>query len=147
MPGQTLDPKTGLPVDPADLPILERIKRFLGVDTAPAAPAKPGATPTPTPKPLLERLTIKSEGTAPMPPRGARAGFSGKEKKETADAAEYDGNWIGSAIKHPGALHRELDVPQGQKIPQGKIAAAANSSNPTLAKRARFAEELKGFKK
>ncbi len=52
-------------------------------------------------------------------------------------------NFIAGAIKHPGALHRELGVPQGQKIPAAKVEKAAHSSNPTLAKRARFAETLK----
>lgn len=51
-------------------------------------------------------------------------------------------HWIQGAIKHPGALHRELHVPEGEKIPKGKIAKAAHSSNPTLAKRARLAETL-----
>lgn len=55
------------------------------------------------------------------------------------------GNWLAGAIKKPGALHRELGVPQGQKIPAGKIAAAANSSDPKLAQRARLAQTLKGF--
>lgn len=55
------------------------------------------------------------------------------------------GNWIAGAIKKPGALHRELGVPQGQKIPAGKIAKAAQSSDPKLAARARLAETLKGF--
>lgn len=54
--------------------------------------------------------------------------------------------WIQGAIKHPGALHRELGVPQGEKIPAKKIAKAAHSSNPTLAKRARLAEVLKKMK-
>jgi phage-related minor tail protein len=53
-------------------------------------------------------------------------------------------NWIAGAIKHPGALHRELGVPQGQKIPQSKLAHAANAGG-VLGRRARFAEELKGF--
>ena len=55
-------------------------------------------------------------------------------------------HWISGAIKHPGALHRELGVPQGQKIPRGKIAAAAKKGG-TLGRRARFAEELEGFNK
>jgi hypothetical protein len=50
-------------------------------------------------------------------------------------------NWIKGAIKHPGALHRELGVPQGQKIPQAKIAAAAKKGG-VLGRRARFAETL-----
>lgn len=57
------------------------------------------------------------------------------------------GNWIKGAIKNPGALHRDLGVPQGQKIPESKIDAAARSNNPTLRKRANLAKTLKGFKK
>lgn len=56
-------------------------------------------------------------------------------------------NWIAGAIKHPGALHRSLHVPQGENIPAKKIAKAANSSNPTLAKRARLAETLSKLRK
>ena len=56
-------------------------------------------------------------------------------------------NWIAGAIKHPGALHRELGVPEGQKIPASKISKAAHSSNPTLARRARLAETLKKLHK
>jgi hypothetical protein len=52
-------------------------------------------------------------------------------------------NWISGAIKHPGALHRSLGVPQGEKIPAAKIAKASHSDNPTLAKRARLAQTLK----
>lgn len=54
-------------------------------------------------------------------------------------------HWIQGAITHPGALHAELHVPQGQKIPQAKISKAANSSDPILAKRARLAEILKNM--
>ena len=52
------------------------------------------------------------------------------------------GNWIKGAIKKPGALHRELGVPQGKTIPKSKINAAAKSKNPTLAKRANLAKTL-----
>lgn len=51
-------------------------------------------------------------------------------------------NWIAGAIKHPGALHKELGVPEGKKIPAGKLAKAA-SAGGTLGKRARLAETLK----
>ena len=50
-------------------------------------------------------------------------------------------NWIKGAIKHPGALHKSLGVPQGEKIPAGKIAKAAKSGG-TLGKRARLAQTL-----
>jgi hypothetical protein len=54
-------------------------------------------------------------------------------------------NFIARAIKKPGALHRDLGVPQGQKIPAGKMAAAAKKGGK-VGQRARFAETLKGMK-
>jgi hypothetical protein len=55
------------------------------------------------------------------------------------------GKWIQSAIRKPGALHKALGVPQGEKIPQKKLAQAARSSNPTMRRRAALAKTLKGF--
>jgi hypothetical protein len=54
--------------------------------------------------------------------------------------------WIGKAIKKPGQLHRDLGVPQGQKIPEAKIKAAEKRGGK-VAKRAHLAETLKGMKK
>lgn len=54
-------------------------------------------------------------------------------------------NWIKGAIKHPGALHKELGVPEGEKIPSDKLKSAENSSNPLLRKRANLAETLGSF--
>ena len=51
-------------------------------------------------------------------------------------------NFIQSAIKHPGALHAELHVPQGKKIPAKTLAAAAKKGGK-LGRRARFALTLK----
>ena len=34
-------------------------------------------------------------------------------------------NWIADAIKKPGALHEELHVPKGKKIPKAKLEKAA----------------------
>lgn len=56
-------------------------------------------------------------------------------------------NWIAGAIKHPGALHRELYVPAGEKIPASKLSAATHSSNPTERKRAQLAKTLKAMNK
>ena len=53
-------------------------------------------------------------------------------------------NWIKGAIKHPGALHRELGVKQGKKIPAKKLRAAAKKKGK-IGKRARLAETLKGL--
>jgi len=52
--------------------------------------------------------------------------------------------WIKAAIKHPGALHRQLGVPQGQKIPAKKLQAAAKKGGK-LGKRARLAKTLRTF--
>lgn len=54
-------------------------------------------------------------------------------------------NWIAGATKNKGALHRNLGVPQGEKIPAKKLASAAKSSNPTIAKEAALAKTLKSF--
>ena len=53
--------------------------------------------------------------------------------------------WIQKAIKKPGALHKQLGVPQGKKIPASKLAAAAKKPGK-LGQRARLAQTLKGFK-
>ena len=53
-----------------------------------------------------------------------------------------DKNWVAGAIKKPGALHKELKVPQGKKIPAKKLAAAAKKGGK-LGQRARLAETLK----
>ncbi len=54
--------------------------------------------------------------------------------------------WIQGAIKHPGALHKELGVPKGKKIPAKKLAKAAKAGGKE-GQRARLAETLKGMKK
>jgi hypothetical protein len=63
----------------------------------------------------------------------------------SAHALAGGGRWIQGAIRHPGALHRQLGVPQGQKISAAKLAKAVHSNNPTLRRRANLAETLKGF--
>lgn len=54
--------------------------------------------------------------------------------------------WIAGAIKKPGALHKELGVPMGKKIPESKLKSAEKAGG-LEGKRARLAETLKGFKK
>ena len=55
------------------------------------------------------------------------------------------GGWIKDAIKKPGALHEQLGVPKGEKIPAKKLAKAAKAPGK-LGQRARLAETLKGLK-
>ena len=58
--------------------------------------------------------------------------------------AESKRKWISSAIKKPGALHKQLGVPQGKKIPAKKLESAA-SKGGKLGQRARLAKTLKKF--
>lgn len=53
-------------------------------------------------------------------------------------------NWIAGAIKHPGALRRELGVKGDKPIPTKKLAAAAKKGGKE-GKRAHLAETLKSF--
>lgn len=69
-------------------------------------------------------------------------------KKETFKQAVKDKTveegsekWIQKAIKKPGALHAQLGVPQDEKIPAGKLAAAAKKGGK-LGQRARLAQTL-----
>ena len=50
-------------------------------------------------------------------------------------------NFIKGAIKKPGALHTDLGVPQGTKIPKSKLDAAAKKPGK-VGERARFAKTL-----
>lgn len=54
-------------------------------------------------------------------------------------------NWIQKAIKHPGALHKQLGVPQGEKISASKLLSAEKKGG-LLAKRARLALTLRKMK-
>ncbi len=53
-------------------------------------------------------------------------------------------NWIQKAIKKPGALHKELGVKAGKKIPARKLNAAAKKGGKE-GKRARLAKTLKSL--
>lgn len=55
-------------------------------------------------------------------------------------------NWISDAIKKPGGLRKALGANKGQKLPVGKLKAAAKEPGK-MGKRARLAMTLRGFKK
>lgn len=50
--------------------------------------------------------------------------------------------WIQKAIKKPGALHKELGIKKGKKIPAKRLATAAKKGGK-LGQRARLAQTLK----
>lgn len=47
---------------------------------------------------------------------------------------------------HKGLLHKALGIPQGQKIPESKLRAAAHAKSPVVRKEAVFAENARSFK-
>lgn len=58
--------------------------------------------------------------------------------------ADAKKDWIAGAIKHHGALHKDLGVPMGQKIPESMLNEAATRPG-VVGKRARLAKTLKGL--
>lgn len=54
--------------------------------------------------------------------------------------------WIQKMHMKKGALHKQLGVPEGEKIPAKKLKAAEKKGG-TVAKRAHLAETLKKLKK
>lgn len=51
--------------------------------------------------------------------------------------------FIRKAIKKPGALHKQMHVAQGKKIPKAKLEAAAKKGSSKEAQRARLALTLR----
>jgi hypothetical protein len=51
--------------------------------------------------------------------------------------------WIQGMHMKKGALHKDLGVPAGKKIPASKLKKAEHSKNPKVRKRAALAETLK----
>lgn len=72
------------------------------------------------------------------------------QRRDSTDFTQFaKGGWIQKAreaMGKPGALHAQMGVPQGQKIPAKALSKAAKAGG-TLGKRARLAETFKSFKK
>ena len=56
-------------------------------------------------------------------------------------------NWIAGAISKPGALHKQLGVAAGKKIPAQKLNTAAKSGSPLEKRRVILANTLASFHK
>jgi hypothetical protein len=59
-------------------------------------------------------------------------------------AKKRSSKWIGEAMGKPGALHEDLHIPLGQKIPQSVLEKAAKQGG-TIGRRAKLALTLEGF--
>lgn len=117
-----------------------------------AAAAGPALGPPPPagPPPGMRRGGKWNGGAIAKKKGGAvRRRPPGEEAPVEADDTEAmasGGKWIKKAIKKPGALHAQLGVPKGEKIPAKKLAKAAKASGK-LGERARLAETLKKVRK
>lgn len=56
-------------------------------------------------------------------------------------------DWIKGAIKRPGALHKELGVPEGKKIPKKKLDKAAKTGSPRVKRQVALAKTLSKMRK
>lgn len=56
-------------------------------------------------------------------------------------------NWIQDMHMKKGALHKDLGVPAGKKIPASKLKKAEHSKKPKVRKRANLAETLSHLRK
>jgi hypothetical protein len=92
--------------------------------------ARKTKTPLQVPAAKMENNMIKLMGLVELPAVGSL-----KEEEK----------WIQKAIEKPGALHKQLGVPAGEKIPAADLKAAAEKGGK-LGKRARLAMTLKKLK-
>lgn len=86
---------------------------------------------------MAKKAAVKKK-VAPKSPK--------KMSKSKEKMTHSEGKWIQSAIHHPGALHKELHVPAGKKIPKKKLEKAAKHKG-VEGKRARLAMTLSKLRK
>ena len=79
-------------------------------------------------------------------PKGKKVTRKDNPSVVTEYAKGGKAKWIQKAIKKPGALHEQMGVPKGKKIPAKALAKAAKAPGK-LGQRARFAQVLKGMRK
>jgi len=69
-----------------------------------------------------------------------------RKRGDTQEASDEPKKWIQKAIKKPGALSRQLGIPEKKDIPMKKLRAAAKKPGK-LGRRARLAMTLKKLHK
>jgi hypothetical protein len=92
---------------------------------------------------ISKNMGYTKDQTQPSEYTNDGSGILAAEEDEKLKEAEE--KWIQKAVKKPGQLHKDLGVPQGEKIPQSKLKAAAEKSGK-VGQRARLALTLKGLK-
>ena len=85
-----------------------------------------------------DQLPIKAGGES-----GESVDDVTSDESDSMDEAKKQ--WIQKAINKPGALKKALHVPDGEKIPAKKLAAAAKKGGK-MGQRARLAKTLRKLK-
>jgi hypothetical protein len=101
-----------------------------------------GAVPGKRP---ARRMDKAARGNVPPAPMKPEMPYSGAETKPTP-VMRAKGGGIHIKASHKGLLHKDLGVASGKPIPAKKLAAAKNSSDPAVRRRATFAENAKHWK-
>ena len=91
---------------------------------------------------ISKNMGYTKDQTEPSEYTDDGADILASEEDKLTEAGE---KWIQKAVKKPGQLHKDLGVPQGDKIPQEKLKAAAEKGGK-VGQRARLALTLKGLK-
>jgi len=105
----------------------------------PPEQADPSAMGAPPPAPMGALGGAMAAG----PPGGAMAGGAPGGMAKGGRVPKKDFKPGGNK----GKLHRELNIPEGQKIPAARLASAKTSSNPEIRRDAIRAETMKHWKK
>lgn len=85
----------------------------------------------------LDTGVVAGKPSAPRLDKAKRGAFK--------DGGKAD-HWMQDVHPKKGALHRQLGIPAGEKIPAKTLEKATHSSNPLLKKRAVLAETYKHSK-
>lgn len=109
-------------------------------------PTKPGKKPKNTQKVSKDELDYARARHKSVSGKSWNKVGGPKGLPEEVEINEKAEKWIQKAIKKPGALSKQLGVPEEENIPMDKLKAAAKKGG-TLGKRANLAMTLKGLKK
>lgn len=127
-----------------DRELAQKLHDLLMQQLTPEAPTEtPASTEPVTSEPeASEAPTEPSETPSKLEPSvSPETPTTDSSKPEEAELNEDGKKWIQKAISKPGALHKQLGVPAGEKIPAEKLKAAAEKGGK-LGKRARLAMTL-----
>ena len=123
---------------------IKKAQAGLRASTKRVGPVDPNGAWTKVQEMNLPPRNVKTKVSLTKDKQQGATSMTAKGGKKIAKAK--GGKWIQSAIKKPGALRSALGVKKGQKIPAGKLAAAAKKPGK-MGQRARLAQTLGKMRK